>query len=381
MNHTTRYMQIISGQDRSAAAGLIRMLLRIAAWLYGYLIAVRNWYHDALKIPTWLDVPVISVGNLTVGGTGKTPMTLWLCHRLVKAGYKPAVLSRGYKASSERLADELLMVSRQCPEAVAIANPDRAAAGFLAVGEYAATVAVLDDGFQHRRLGRDFDIVLIDATRPLGYGYLLPRGLLREPPESLRRAEAVVVTRCDQCESGRISQIVDEVHRINPEVPIVRAVHQPIGFADLGGQSVSPPVEMRIGCFAGIARPESFQRTLEAMHLTPSETKWWPDHHVYTEPDIAMICSWAKTAGFDALVTTEKDAVKLTALAVDWPIPVLTLRIEMAMLDDGEKILGQHIDAVLKEHADMLDAESKMLDAERDMRSLESETPDVKSEE
>ena len=188
------YMTLIAGGG-GLGASVMRGLLRGPAWLYGRGMAIRNAYYNKWALPIWLEAPVISVGNLTVGGTGKTPMTLWLCRRMLERGRKPAVLSRGYKATRGGIADEILMLSQCCPEAVVVAHPNRAAAGRLAIAEYQAGAIILDDGFQHRRVGRDLDIVLIDATLPFGYEHLLPRGLLREPVHSLRRAEAVVVTR------------------------------------------------------------------------------------------------------------------------------------------------------------------------------------------
>ncbi len=350
MEDSTTYIQLISGERRGLGPLLGRGVLRGLSWGYGLGVSVRNRYYDRWALPIWLEVPVISAGNLTVGGTGKTPMTLWLCRRLLERGLKPAVLSRGYKVSKEGLADELLMVSRRCPEAVAIANPDRAAAGRLAVQDYGVQAAVLDDGFQHRRLGRDLDIVLIDATRPFGYGHLLPRGLLREPIRGLSRAEAVVVTRCDQCEPGALADVDAALRPVNPHVPIVHAVHRPAGFAELDGSEVAGPGGARIGCFAGIARPQSFERTLADTGIASADARWWPDHHVYTLADVDLIHTWVEGARLDSLVTTEKDAVKLAALDADWPVPVAALRVDIEMLDDGDKILTNLIDAMLREH-------------------------------
>ena len=273
--------------------------------------------------------------------------------RLLERGRKPAVLSRGYKASQAGLADELLMISRQCPQAVTIANPDRVAAGQMAVAEYGAQVAILDDGFQHRRLGRDLELVLIDATRPFGYARLLPRGLLREPISGLQRADAVVVSRCDQCEAAELEKVDAAVHEINPAVPVVHAIHRPTGFVDLAGSEISRPAGTHIGAFAGIARPASFERTLADVGITCVDTRWGPDHHVYTSGDVGRIRAWVEAAGLDALVTTEKDAVKLASLEADWPVPVAVLRVEIAMLDDGDRILGDLIDTILRQHEEL----------------------------
>lgn len=317
--------------------------------LYAAGIKVRNAYYDRFSLPIWLDVPVISVGNLTVGGTGKTPMSIWLCERMLERGLKPAVLSRGYKGSAESGADELLLVSRRVPKAVVVANPDRAKAGELAITEYDTQVAVLDDGFQHRRLGRDLDIVLIDATQPFGYGHVLPRGLLREPLTGLRRAEAVVITRCDQVRESELVALEANIRQIHPDVPVVRSVHRPKGFVDLHGGPVAEPGK-RIGAFAGIARPEAFLRSAASVGYVAVDHRWWPDHHAYTPQDVQSLAQWARDAGFDALVTTEKDAVKLAKMPAEWPVPVVALRVEIEMLDDGDKILGQLIDRMLADH-------------------------------
>jgi tetraacyldisaccharide 4'-kinase len=189
----------------------------IAARGYSLVVRLRNFLYSKrrLKIHT-ADVPVISVGNITTGGTGKTPLVIWLCNTIYqkskiknqKCGV--AILTRGYKTRGTRdegpfdfaqgrrgTTDELAILAESCPQAKVIVNPDRAAAARRAVG-FCAKVLVMDDGFQHRRLRRDLDIVTIDATCPFGYGRLLPAGLLREPVASLRRADAAVVTRCDQ---------------------------------------------------------------------------------------------------------------------------------------------------------------------------------------
>lgn len=350
MDRSSFYIQLISGKRKGPFSLVLRGVLRILSWLYAAVIAVRNGYYNRLSLPTWLEVPVISVGNLTVGGTGKTPMALWLCQRFLERGRKPAVLSRGYKASEEGIADELLMISKRCPEAVAIANPNRAAAGQLAVEGYAVRAAVLDDGFQHRRVGRDLDIVLVDATEPFGYGYMLPRGLLREPVANLRRAEAVVVTRCDQVEPGKLADLDARIRQINTKAPLIHATHTPVGFVDLEGREIDSPAGGRIGCFAGIAQPEAFVDTLKSMKLDVADVRFWPDHHVYTTADVEIIRSWVRDARLDVLVTTEKDAVKLSALDAAWPVPVASLRVEIEMLDDGDRILADLIDTMLLDH-------------------------------
>lgn len=350
MDAATGYMGIISGDQRGAWAACARGSLGAASLLYRSAVSLRNLWYDRWSLPVWLGVPVISVGNLTVGGTGKTPMTLWLCEHLAARGMKPAVLSRGYKATAEGAADELLLVSRRCPQAVAIAHPNRAASGAMAIEEYKADAIVLDDGFQHRRVGRDLDLVLIDATCPFGYGHMLPRGLLRESLRGLRRADAVVLTRCDQCPQADLWAIEQQVRRWNPAVPIARSVHRAVGFTDLAGTVTDRPSVGKVGALAGIARPRAFEDTLVSLDVPPAATFWWPDHHDYSAAHVEELVAWIREESLDAVVTTEKDAVKLASLEADWPVPIRALRVKMAFLDDGEAVLSRLIDATLKEY-------------------------------
>jgi len=348
-------MELIAGRGRGLFAIPALGVLHVLSWFYGALISIRNWYYNRWSLPVWLEVPVISVGNITVGGTGKTPMAIWLCKQMLKRKLKPAVLSRGYKATDTTGPDELLLVNRQCPEAVAVAHPNRPDAGRLAVQEYKAEAAILDDGFQHRRLGRDLDIVLIDATRPFGYEHLLPRGLLREPLENLKRAEAIVITRCEQCDVPAIQKIENRIEQICPQVPIVHAVHRPSGFTDLAGKLISAPVGRRAGCFAGIARPEAFVNSLIETSVSIAETRWWPDHHAYTPADAELIIQWIKQAQLDCLITTEKDAVKLASMEVDWPVPVTVLRIELQIISSDRKVMDDLIDTMLRDYKEQVE--------------------------
>jgi tetraacyldisaccharide 4'-kinase len=345
------YIEVISGRRGGASAAAARAAFGALALPYGLATGLRNVYYDRWRSPTWLDVPVISVGNITAGGTGKTPLCLWVCGRLLERGLKPAVLSRGYRADQEGRADELMLIARRCPKAVAVAHPNRTAAGQMAIEKYHVQAAILDDGFQHRRLGRDLDVVCVDALEPFGYGYILPRGLLREHPKGLRRADAVIITRCDQVEPETLAALERTIGALNPEAPLLRCAHEPTGFVDLDGQEMTLPDSARMGVFAGIGRPEAFARTLTAFRRAPADTFWWPDHHIYTRGDVDELMAWARDAHLDALVTTEKDAVKLARLEVDWPVPVAALRIEIEFWGQGSMILDRLMDEMLEEYA------------------------------
>lgn len=348
MIDTSAYFDLISGQRRGIWPATQRAALHLASGLYAGVLSLRNIYYDYINLPTALNLPVISLGNITVGGTGKTPMAIWMAQQLLQRGRRPAVLSRGYRSSEQTGPDEILLVTRRCPKAVAIAHPNRTAAGQLAIEEYGCDVLVLDDGFQHRRVWRDLDIVLVDATRPFGFDHVLPRGLLREPMRGLSRADVVVITRADQVHADTLEAIETTVGSYAPRAAIVPARHRPSGFTTLTGEPTDPPAGERIGAFAGIARPEAFADTLAGLSITPIAERWWPDHHAYTAEDVNRLGQWARDQQLTALVTTEKDAVKLAQLNVNWPVPVRVLGIEIAFSDEHAMIVGQNIDDTLE---------------------------------
>lgn len=343
------FEDIVSGRTRGLLASGARTVLAGASRLYALGISRRNARYDRGRGVRRLSVPVISIGNITVGGTGKTPMTIWLCEFLRREGYKPAVVSRGYKGSDDQPADELSLLQRRCPGVIAVANPDRYAGGMAAVREHGADVIVLDDGFQHRRLARDFDVALIDATCPFGYGHILPRGLLREPVTSLRRADAIVLTRWDQADDEAHEELRLRLRTIAPDKPVLRAVHRPAGLVSLAGELLPAEVRfLRPMLFAAIARPIAFERTAMATGLTPAAVRWWPDHHAYSAPDLAAVAEQAKRCGADVLVTTEKDAVKIAAMKAAWPCPVAALRIDIAFADDEDTIMARLVSEALE---------------------------------
>ena len=307
-----------------------RWLLRGAASVYGCGIAARNRAYDAGRGVRRVPLPVISVGNLTAGGTGKTPAVVWIVRRLRDAGLRPAVALRGYRAPRGGEADE----ARELREAF---GGEAASAGdvpLIVGGDRHATITrwlaeggradciVLDDGFQHRRLGRNADLVLIDAQRPALDDLLLPAGWLREPVTALRRATAVIVTRCasvDEALSRRITEL-------SGCAPIAWSNHAwtHLKWMEPGGESASRPVTalqgLRIAVMLGIGHPHAMERALEAaganiVHRTPVR-----DHHAYTEVMVRPLAS--AVAHADALVTTAKDLVKLAPLLAMHPLPV-----------------------------------------------------------
>ena len=210
------FRKLVSGESSGLCAILLRFILGIAAHVYRVITWVRNFLYSKgwLKIHR-ADVPVISIGNITTGGTGKTPLVIRLCNFLRNSGSKCAILTRGYKAD-ENYGDEPAVLAESCPGIQVVVNPDRVAGAAEAISKFGAKVLVMDDGFQHRRLVRELDIVAIDSTVPFGYGKLLPAGLLREPVDSLKRADAAVITRCDQVDEAELIQLEGKLKKVNP---------------------------------------------------------------------------------------------------------------------------------------------------------------------
>ncbi|HWC89722.1 MAG TPA: tetraacyldisaccharide 4'-kinase, partial [Pirellulales bacterium] len=214
MWRATDFHDLVSGRRRGPAATLTRGLLRVAETPYALAMRGRNWVYDhRYQTIEHVDVPVISVGNLTLGGTGKTPLVAWIARWLREHDVRVALVSRGYGATADALNDEALELEDRLPDVPHLQNPDRASAAHLAVEEFDCQAIVLDDGFQHRRLARDLDIVLLDACEPFGFGHVFPRGTLREPVCGLRRAHVVVLSRADMADAAQRAAIRQRVLR------------------------------------------------------------------------------------------------------------------------------------------------------------------------
>jgi tetraacyldisaccharide 4'-kinase len=314
------------------------MLLRVRAWAYAVNILPSRR----------LDRPVISVGNITVGGTGKTPMTALIARYLMDQGKRVAVLSRGYGGTSQgeprivsdgagllmsaaEAGDEPCLLAKELPGLMVVIGHDRYEAGRVAERELHPDLFILDDGFQHLRLQRDLNIVLLDGRNPFGNGLTLPAGLLREPRSALKRADLFVLTR-----SGAGCQYPTGL----PDGrPVLRASHKIVGLAPAEGGSLHPFSELngeRVLAFAGIADPAGFAAGLVGQGVVPIATQFLPDHMNYGEREIADICRLRDRVGATCMVTTAKDAVKLspflTQLGTVW---VAVLEID---LDDSAEL-------------------------------------------
>ena len=320
------YRRLVSGASSGLAAAILRCLLEVVAWFYSIVSGLRNFFYSR----DWLkryraNAIVFSIGNITVGGTGKTPLAIWLYKFLQQKKIQCAILTRGYKThtkkratSDERRAtrtDEPAILTESCPEAKVIVNPDRVAGAAVAVNKFSAKVLIMDDGFQHRRLGRDLDIVTIDAMCPFGYGKIFPAGLLREPLAGLKRVDAVVITRCDQISEVELNQLEDKLREVNPDMMIARSLHAPVCAKSIDNKEIS--IEelkgKKIFAFCGIGNPDAFLNTIGGFGANLVGSKIYNDHHHYTDDCLADIYEQAGRLGADLILTTQKDWTKIIA--------------------------------------------------------------------
>jgi tetraacyldisaccharide 4'-kinase len=259
-------------------------------------------------------VPVVSVGNLTLGGTGKTPLVRWLGRWFSDRGIRLAVVSRGYGATAGQLNDEARELQQALPQAPHVQNPDRVAAARQAIAALGAQLIVLDDGFQHRRLGRDLDIVLLDALEPFGFGHVFPRGWLREPVEGLRRADVVVLSRADLVDAAGRAALWQTIREHAPQAIGAEVIHAPRRLISAAGAEM-PLDAVRgqpVAAFCGIGNPAGFRHTLETCGCRLLGFRAFSDHHRYTPAELDQMSDWAKGLGASMLVCTGKDLVKLS---------------------------------------------------------------------
>lgn len=325
-------------QGRAGAAGhLLRVVTIPLELLFRLGVAVRSRGYETGVLPTArLPVPVISVGNLAVGGTGKTPVAAWIVEALLRREHRPAVVSRGYGE------DELRLHRRWHPAVPVHADARRVDAARRAV-DGGATILVLDDGFQHRRLARDLDVVLLSAEHPLPVR-LLPRGPYREPLSALRRADLVVLTR-KTAEGDTVEAWEALVRRAAPGTPVARLRFQPTGWLTLEGEATDPPEEVALAV-AGVASPEAFVAMVRERVGPPARVLVFPDHHDYELHDVEEI---VREAAGGTVVTTEKDAVKLCEHGPRLP-GVRVLRL-VPVFEEGEALLREAVERAVDDGA------------------------------
>jgi tetraacyldisaccharide 4'-kinase len=348
-----QFRELVSGRWRGPLAGALRAALAALEPIYAAAIRRRNGQYDAgRRVPKRVAAPVISVGNLTVGGTGKTPLVAWLASWLSRRGIAVTIISRGYGARGGRPNDEALEFAARLPGVPHLQNPDRLAAADEALQANRRQVLILDDAFQHRRLARDLDIVLLDALEPFGYERLLPRGLLREPVGSLARAHVVALSRSDAVDPARRAEIESRVKLVAPQAAWLELVHQPSGLVSASGRRMDLAAlrGQGIAAFCGIGNPAGFRHTLAAAGLSVAALLELPDHCPYDSRTMQRLKQWV--AGLPqaaAVLCTRKDLVKIPHEEIAGR-PLLALEVELAVTR-GEPLLVSLLEALLTRRA------------------------------
>ena len=350
---------LITTKQRGVIPTLFRVLLMPLSWLYGSIVWIRNYcFTSGIFKQKQLPCSVISVGNIVAGGTGKTPAVAAIAKLLENKGFQVAILLRGYKrrsseeimvvsddknrlCSREECGDEADMLTRQLPNVPIVVGKQRYLTGEAAIDRFKSDVLILDDGFQHRQLARDVDILTIDATQPYGTGALLPIGTLREPITAIERADIILLTRTDAIDT-QIADLKAELNQLTPNTPILESVHQPTSLYWLNKNKHSTmPIEnltgKRLLAVCGIGNPDAFVSTLEAYNPEAVELFAFPDHHIYTESDLQQIQQRMQQYEAEWVVTTQKDEQKLASLSTE--LPIVVLAIELAIKDGEEDLM------------------------------------------
>jgi len=332
-----------------------RSILEALSWIYGFVIQTKLFlYRCKILRSKKLNCRVISVGNITCGGTGKTPAVILLTRMLKERGKKVGVLSRGYKSSEFRkrqkvsvvsdgkslllspreAGDEPYLLANDLPGVPVICGKDRVTCGNYAIDKFGADTVILDDGYQYWPLHRDLNIVLIDASFPFGNGHILPRGILREHPRSLSRADLLVLTKVDQADG--IAGLKERLGQINPKVPILEAIYQPLYLQDVKSGRRYDLEFLRgkkVLALSSIASPRSFEHTLKNLGPSMVSSCCFPDHHFYSEADLERVNIHASAHGAELIVTTTKDQTHIPE-GLNSEMPIFVLVTDLKIIDD-----------------------------------------------
>ncbi|HEY2102259.1 MAG TPA: tetraacyldisaccharide 4'-kinase [Chthoniobacterales bacterium] len=361
-------IDVILERRRGARATLLRSFLYVLSLVYARLVQLRLWlYRKRLLRERTLGCLVISIGNLTVGGTGKTPIVEKFARALQHGGRRVAILSRGYKSvprpskrswmarlrnsnidpprivsdgkslllDSLTAGDEPYMLANNLKNVVVLVDKDRVKSGLFAIERMNVDTLLLDDGLQYLHLKHRLDIVLIDRQAPFGNEFLLPRGTLREPPRNLRRASYIFITKST---AGSNADLIERIRRYNRTAEIIECAHQPLHLQNVVTGEIVSLTSLKdafIGSICGIAAPESFEAGLRELGAHIEIAKRYADHHRYTEAELRSFISRCIRRDLEMIVTTEKDAVRFPLLGKT-DVPILFLRVEIAILTGHE---------------------------------------------
>ncbi|HEV3138178.1 MAG TPA: tetraacyldisaccharide 4'-kinase [Pirellulales bacterium] len=311
----SEFRELVSGRRRGPLATLARAALRLLEWPYAASVRWRNLRYDrGLALIVRVEVPVISVGNLTLGGTGKTPTIEWLARWFADQQVRVGLVSRGYGAKPGHVNDEALELARKLPDVPHVLDPDRAGGARQAIQKFGCRLVLLDDAFQHRRIARDLDIVLVDALEPDGFGHVFPRGTLREPLSGWNRADVVMLTRTELAGETERAAIRQRVREHAPEAIWVEATHAPQCLESASGerQSLDSLKGQRVAAFCGIGNPAGFRHALVDCGFQLADIREFADHFVYSRGDIEALVRWSDGLDVAAVLCTCKDLVKIT---------------------------------------------------------------------
>jgi len=347
-------------------AAALRAAFRVLSYVYGGVVRLRVvlYRHKILRSKSF-GCLVISVGNLTVGGTGKTPVVEMIARRLIEGGRRVAILSRGYRSKkiknekqktkekeefprvvsdgvnvlmeAEYAGDEPYMLAKDLPRAVVLVDKNRVRAARYAIKKFKADTILLDDGYQYLRLNRQVNIVLIDCTNPFGRHRLLPRGILREPVKNLDRANIFILTKTKGMDLYALKR---KLNAVNDKADIIQTTHTPKYLNDIYSGTKKDLLWLagkRIACVSGIASPGGFEKLLGDLGAVVVSSHRFPDHHSYTEEEIREVIKCAQTQNAQALLTTEKDAVRFPKIDVQRDFPLYYLRVEIEILSGAKE--------------------------------------------
>jgi tetraacyldisaccharide 4'-kinase len=371
-----RYVyRLASGQERGFVAVALKCLLYVLSLVYGLIVKVLIFYRR-LK-PYRLDCKVISVGNITLGGTGKTPLVEFIARYLKQQGHRLAVLSRGYKKKSdiksqnlklsyETMGDEAYMLSQKLPDIPVLVDANRIKTARQATEGYKVDTVVLDDGFQQWGIAKDLEIVTLDATNPFGNRHMLPRGILRQPLSALRDVDIFVLTKVNlmpsvvnqtaslghpeaipRVDTGFSNPAIDDLegflNRINPEALIIEAIYKPRGFYKLkdSQKNLFSPQILKgetVVLVSGIADPTSFENLILGLGINIGLSFKFPDHYYFTQKDLKEIVKESKENNINTLITTEKDAVRLFSMNYELSMNSLVLAIELRIIQNEKEL-------------------------------------------
>jgi len=315
------FLNLVTGKIKGLRGSFLRGCLFFLSLVYGAAVVILAGFYGIRRKK--LGAKVISVGNITLGGTGKTTLVEYLCAKLIPVGNKIAVLSRGYKRDSGRtgaqgMGDEPAMLQKKFPSIHVVVDKNRIQGAETAIQDYACDTLILDDGLQQWRIFKDLEIVTIDAGNPFGNYHMLPAGFLREPLFALRRADVFVLTQT--LPGQELEGLRAELKRINSRALIVESRHEPLGVSRLNYTDELLDPEFLKGkpaaIFSGIGNPEGFANCVSGLGVKVARSFVFADHHDYTQEDILRVIQEAKEDGLEAIITTRKDAVKIRELGI-----------------------------------------------------------------